>query len=155
MSLASDSGVGPFARLRAGASIDSGAYIGNFCELKSAHVGQGSNVCHLSYLGDADVGAQANIGAGTITCNYSEQCLYLAAVSTCIAVLWYCTLVMHKPTIECQLPGRICDPAHPKRLSARIVCAWREAALWHYGLMTCEDHHPDVAQQPACSSRAS
>ena len=72
MTLASNSGVGPFARLRAGASIDSGAYIGNFCELKSAHVGQGGNVCHLSYLGDADVGDRANIGAGTITCNYSE-----------------------------------------------------------------------------------
>lgn len=71
--LASNSGVGPFARLRAGASIDSGAYIGNFCELKGAHVGEGGNVCHLSYLGDADVGARANIGAGTITCNYSEH----------------------------------------------------------------------------------
>ena len=64
--------MGPYARLRAGAAIDSGAYIGNFVELKGAHVGQGGNVCHLSYLGDADVGARANIGAGTITCNYSE-----------------------------------------------------------------------------------
>ncbi len=72
VSLASNSGVGPFARLRAGASIDSGAYVGNFCELKGAHVGQGGNVCHLSYLGDADVGDRANIGAGTITCNYSN-----------------------------------------------------------------------------------
>ena len=70
--LASGSGVGPFARMRAGAAIDSGAYIGNFVELKGAHVGQGGNVCHLSYLGDADVGDRANIGAGTITCNYSE-----------------------------------------------------------------------------------
>ena len=58
--------------MRAGAAIDSGAYIGNFVELKGAHVGQGGNVCHLSYLGDADVGERANIGAGTITCNYSE-----------------------------------------------------------------------------------
>ena len=72
VSLASNSGVGPFARLRAGAAIDSGAYVGNFCELKGAHVGQGGNVCHLSYLGDADVGDRANIGAGTITCNYSK-----------------------------------------------------------------------------------
>ncbi len=72
VTLASNSGVGPFARLRAGASIDTGAYIGNFCELKSAHVGLGGSVCHLSYLGDADVGHSANIGAGTITCNYSE-----------------------------------------------------------------------------------
>ena len=70
--LASGSGVGPYARLRAGAAIDSGAYIGNFVELKGAHVGHGGNVCHLSYLGDADVGERANIGAGTITCNYSE-----------------------------------------------------------------------------------
>ena len=73
VTLASSSGVGPFARLRAGAAIDSGAYIGNFVELKGAHVGQGGNVCHLSYLGDADVGDRANIGAGTITCNYSEH----------------------------------------------------------------------------------
>ena len=70
--LASGSGVGPFARLRAGAAIDTGAYIGNFVELKGARVGQGGNVCHLSYLGDADVGDRANIGAGTITCNYSK-----------------------------------------------------------------------------------
>ena len=69
--LASGSGVGPFARMRAGAAIDTGAYIGNFVELKGAHVGQGGKVCHLSYLGDADVGERANIGAGTITCNYS------------------------------------------------------------------------------------
>ena len=81
VTLASSSGVGPFARLRAGAAIDTGAYIGNFVELKGAHVGQGGNVCHLSYLGDADVGDRANIGAGTITCNYSEH-TFLAAFFT-------------------------------------------------------------------------
>lgn len=96
VTLASNSGVGPFARLRAGASIDSGAYIGNFCELKSAHVGQGSNVCHLSYLGDADVGDRANIGAGTITCNYSELHCIVCAHQTSDNIMDFlaCALVM-------------------------------------------------------------
>jgi bifunctional N-acetylglucosamine-1-phosphate-uridyltransferase/glucosamine-1-phosphate-acetyltransferase GlmU-like protein len=70
--MAENSGVGPFARLRVGAVVESSAYVGNFCEVKAAHVGAGTNVCHLSYLGDAEVGENVNIGAGTITCNYSE-----------------------------------------------------------------------------------
>ncbi len=69
-SVADRSAVGPFARLRPGARIDVGAKIGNFVEIKSAHIGPGSAVSHLSYIGDATVGAKANIGAGTITCNY-------------------------------------------------------------------------------------
>lgn len=70
--MAENSGVGPFARLRVGAVVEANAYVGNFCEVKAAHVGAGTNVCHLSYLGDAEVGENVNIGAGTITCNYSE-----------------------------------------------------------------------------------
>jgi bifunctional UDP-N-acetylglucosamine pyrophosphorylase/glucosamine-1-phosphate N-acetyltransferase len=62
--------VGPFARLRPGADIGEGARIGNFVEIKNATIGQGAKVNHLSYVGDAAVGARANLGAGTITCNY-------------------------------------------------------------------------------------
>jgi bifunctional UDP-N-acetylglucosamine pyrophosphorylase/glucosamine-1-phosphate N-acetyltransferase len=62
--------VGPFARLRPGAVIGDGAHIGNFVEIKAATIAAGANVNHLSYVGDASVGAGSNIGAGTITCNY-------------------------------------------------------------------------------------
>jgi bifunctional UDP-N-acetylglucosamine pyrophosphorylase/glucosamine-1-phosphate N-acetyltransferase len=62
--------VGPFARLRPGARIASGARVGNFVEVKNATLGPGAKANHLSYLGDAEIGAEANIGAGTITCNY-------------------------------------------------------------------------------------
>ncbi|TVR83991.1 MAG: bifunctional UDP-N-acetylglucosamine diphosphorylase/glucosamine-1-phosphate N-acetyltransferase GlmU [Rhodospirillales bacterium] len=62
--------IGPFARLRPGASIDPDAHIGNFVEIKNATVEIGAKVNHLSYIGDARIGAGANIGAGTITCNY-------------------------------------------------------------------------------------
>ncbi|HEX7769921.1 MAG TPA: bifunctional UDP-N-acetylglucosamine diphosphorylase/glucosamine-1-phosphate N-acetyltransferase GlmU [Dokdonella sp.] len=62
--------IGPFARLRAGTELAPGARIGNFVETKKARFGDGSKANHLSYIGDADVGAGVNIGAGTITCNY-------------------------------------------------------------------------------------
>jgi bifunctional UDP-N-acetylglucosamine pyrophosphorylase/glucosamine-1-phosphate N-acetyltransferase len=62
--------VGPYARLRPGASIGADAHVGNFVEIKAAAIGPGAKVNHLSYVGDASVGAKANIGAGTITCNY-------------------------------------------------------------------------------------
>ncbi len=62
--------VGPFARLRPGARIGRAAHIGNFVEIKNAEVKAGAKVNHLSYIGDAEVGEKANIGAGTITCNY-------------------------------------------------------------------------------------
>jgi bifunctional UDP-N-acetylglucosamine pyrophosphorylase / glucosamine-1-phosphate N-acetyltransferase len=62
--------IGPFARLRPGAEIGEGARIGNFVEVKKSRVGKGAKANHLTYLGDAEVGEGANIGAGTITCNY-------------------------------------------------------------------------------------
>jgi bifunctional UDP-N-acetylglucosamine pyrophosphorylase/glucosamine-1-phosphate N-acetyltransferase len=62
--------IGPFARLRPNNHLKAGARIGNFVELKKSTVGEGTKAMHLSYLGDAKIGAKSNIGAGTITCNY-------------------------------------------------------------------------------------
>ena len=62
--------VGPFARLRPGTVLADGVHVGNFVETKNARVGVGSKANHLTYLGDADIGAGVNVGAGTITCNY-------------------------------------------------------------------------------------
>jgi bifunctional UDP-N-acetylglucosamine pyrophosphorylase/glucosamine-1-phosphate N-acetyltransferase len=62
--------IGPFARLRPGSKIGRQAKIGNFVETKNTHLGDGAKASHLSYLGDAEIGEKANIGAGTITCNY-------------------------------------------------------------------------------------
>jgi bifunctional UDP-N-acetylglucosamine pyrophosphorylase/glucosamine-1-phosphate N-acetyltransferase len=62
--------IGPYARLRPGTRLDTGVRIGNFVETKAAHLERGVKVNHLSYVGDAHVGANSNLGAGTITCNY-------------------------------------------------------------------------------------
>ncbi|MGV6807602.1 MAG: bifunctional UDP-N-acetylglucosamine diphosphorylase/glucosamine-1-phosphate N-acetyltransferase GlmU, partial [bacterium] len=62
--------IGPFARLRPGTVLGKDTKVGNFVETKKAHVGSGSKINHLSYVGDAEIGENANIGAGTITCNY-------------------------------------------------------------------------------------
>ena len=62
--------VGPYARLRPGTILKSGSKIGNFVEIKKSTVGKNSKVNHLSYVGDSSIGKSANIGAGTITCNY-------------------------------------------------------------------------------------
>jgi bifunctional UDP-N-acetylglucosamine pyrophosphorylase/glucosamine-1-phosphate N-acetyltransferase len=62
--------VGPFARMRPGAELADGVHIGNFVEVKNSRLGKGSKANHLTYLGDSDVGAGVNVGAGTITCNY-------------------------------------------------------------------------------------
>jgi bifunctional UDP-N-acetylglucosamine pyrophosphorylase/glucosamine-1-phosphate N-acetyltransferase len=62
--------IGPFARLRPGVQLADGVRIGNFVEVKAASIGEGSKVNHLSYIGDAQVGADVNVGAGSITCNY-------------------------------------------------------------------------------------
>ena len=69
-SISSGCSVGPFARLRPGAVMGAGAKVGNFVEMKQATLGEGAKINHLSYVGDATIGARANIGAGTITCNY-------------------------------------------------------------------------------------
>lgn len=62
--------IGPYARLRPGTLVGNDAHIGNFVELKNTEVGKGAKINHLSYIGDASVGPKANVGAGTITCNY-------------------------------------------------------------------------------------
>lgn len=69
-SIASGARIGPYARLRPGAEIGPDAHIGNFVEVKKAVIGKGAKANHLTYIGDARVGAGSNIGAGTITCNY-------------------------------------------------------------------------------------
>jgi bifunctional UDP-N-acetylglucosamine pyrophosphorylase / glucosamine-1-phosphate N-acetyltransferase len=70
-----DSGamIGPFARLRPGTHVKQGAKVGNFVEVKNSEIGTGSKVNHLSYIGDCTIGSKANIGAGTITCNYDGK----------------------------------------------------------------------------------
>jgi len=68
--ISSGAQVGPFARLRPGAVMEEGSFVGNFVEMKKATLGKGAKASHLSYIGDATVGEHANIGAGTITCNY-------------------------------------------------------------------------------------
>ncbi len=65
-----DAIIGPYARLRPGTVVEARAHVGNFVELKATTLGEGAKANHLAYLGDATIGAGANIGAGTITCNY-------------------------------------------------------------------------------------
>ena len=72
--------LGPYARLRPGAEIGAKAKIGNFVEVKKARFGAGAKANHLSYIGDAEVGAGANIGAGTITCNYDGFFKYVTKI---------------------------------------------------------------------------
>jgi len=78
--VASGAIVGPYARLRPGAKIGEQAHVGNFVEVKNATIGTGAKANHLSYLGDGDVGAGANIGAGTIFCNYDGFFKYRTVV---------------------------------------------------------------------------
>ena len=68
--------VGPFAHLRPGTVLEADCKVGNFVETKKARLGQGAKASHLSYLGDADIGPECNIGAGTITCNYDGKHKY-------------------------------------------------------------------------------
>jgi bifunctional UDP-N-acetylglucosamine pyrophosphorylase / glucosamine-1-phosphate N-acetyltransferase len=78
--IASGCEVGPYARLRPGTVLEEKAKIGNFVEVKKARLGKGAKANHLSYIGDADVGAKANIGAGTITCNYDGYFKYQTVI---------------------------------------------------------------------------
>jgi bifunctional UDP-N-acetylglucosamine pyrophosphorylase/glucosamine-1-phosphate N-acetyltransferase len=72
--------VGPYARLRPGTQLAEGVHVGNFVELKNSQVGAGSKINHLSYVGDATIGAMVNIGAGTITCNYDGANKYRTVI---------------------------------------------------------------------------
>ena len=62
--------VGPFARLRPDTELEADVHVGNFVEVKKSRIAAGSKANHLTYIGDADIGRQVNVGAGTITCNY-------------------------------------------------------------------------------------
>jgi bifunctional UDP-N-acetylglucosamine pyrophosphorylase/glucosamine-1-phosphate N-acetyltransferase len=86
--------VGPFSHLRPGSDIGEGAHVGNFVETKKIRLGAGSKANHLTYLGDAEIGAGVNIGAGTITCNYDgahkhktiiEDGVFIGSDSTLVA----------------------------------------------------------------------
>src|SRR5580693_7829541 len=86
--------VGPFSHLRPGSEIGEGAHVGNFVETKKIKLGKGSKANHLTYLGDAEIGAGVNVGAGTITCNYDgvhkhktviEDGVFIGSDSTLVA----------------------------------------------------------------------
>ncbi len=79
-SVGDDVAVGPFARLRPGTRLGEKSKVGNFCEVKQADVGPGAKINHLTYVGDAVIGAGANLGAGTITCNYDGFAKHLTEV---------------------------------------------------------------------------
>ena len=86
--------IGPYSHLRPGSEIGEAAHVGNFVETKKIKLGKGSKANHLTYLGDADIGAGVNIGAGTITCNYDgvhkhttviEDGVFIGSDSTLVA----------------------------------------------------------------------
>jgi bifunctional UDP-N-acetylglucosamine pyrophosphorylase/glucosamine-1-phosphate N-acetyltransferase len=68
--LEDDVDIGPFSHLRAGAHLESGVHLGNYVEVKASRIGRRSKAGHFSYIGDADIGEDVNVGAGTVTCNY-------------------------------------------------------------------------------------
>ena len=72
--------IGPFARLRPGTTLDEAVQVGNFVEIKNSHIGKGSKISHLSYIGDTQMGKSVNVGAGTITCNYDGANKYKTIV---------------------------------------------------------------------------
>jgi bifunctional UDP-N-acetylglucosamine pyrophosphorylase/glucosamine-1-phosphate N-acetyltransferase len=78
--VAENARIGPYARLRPGAEVGQGAHVGNFVELKATRLGAGAKANHLAYLGDADIGAGSNIGAGTITCNFDGHLKHRTAI---------------------------------------------------------------------------
>ncbi|HLB27400.1 MAG TPA: hypothetical protein VJN32_07090 [Dehalococcoidia bacterium] len=71
--LSSGVDVGPFSHLRPGSRLEAGVHVGNFVEVKASRLGRGTKVGHFSYVGDAEVGEEVNIGAGTVTCNYDGE----------------------------------------------------------------------------------
>ena len=84
--IGANTSVGPFARLRPGTQLGSDVRIGNFVELKAADIADGAKISHLSYVGDASVGSEANIGAGTITCNYDGYLKYKTTIGNGVFV---------------------------------------------------------------------
>jgi bifunctional UDP-N-acetylglucosamine pyrophosphorylase/glucosamine-1-phosphate N-acetyltransferase len=94
--VASGALLGPYSHLRPGSDIGEGAHVGNFVETKKVKLGRGSKANHLTYLGDAEIGAGVNVGAGTITCNYDgvhkhmtviEDGVFVGSDSTLVAPL--------------------------------------------------------------------
>ena len=95
-SIATGAIIGPYSHIRPGSEIGEGAHVGNFVETKKAHLGRGSKANHLTYLGDVEIGAGVNVGAGTITCNYDgvnkhktviEDGVFVGSDSTLVAPL--------------------------------------------------------------------
>ncbi len=78
--------IGPFARLRPGADIGANVHVGNFVEVKNAKLGEGAKANHLTYIGDAEIGAKTNIGAGTITANYDGFDKYRTVVGKGVSI---------------------------------------------------------------------
>ena len=85
--------IGPYARFRPGNYLGANTKVGNFVELKKATVGEGSKINHLSYVGDATLGARVNVGAGTITCNYDGANKYQTVIGDGVFVGSNCSLV--------------------------------------------------------------
>ncbi|WP_386691853.1 MULTISPECIES: bifunctional UDP-N-acetylglucosamine diphosphorylase/glucosamine-1-phosphate N-acetyltransferase GlmU [unclassified Lonepinella] len=87
------SSIGPFSRLRPGAELSAETHIGNFVEIKKANIGKGSKVNHLTYVGDAEIGANVNVGAGVITCNYDGANKFKTVIGDNVFVGSDCQLV--------------------------------------------------------------
>ncbi|OXS99091.1 UDP-N-acetylglucosamine diphosphorylase/glucosamine-1-phosphate N-acetyltransferase [Notoacmeibacter marinus] len=85
--------IGPFARLRPGAELADKAKVGNFCEVKKSRIGEGAKVNHLTYIGDAEIGARSNIGAGTVTCNYDGYAKHRTTIGEDVFVGTHTSLV--------------------------------------------------------------
>ncbi|GIV12732.1 MAG: hypothetical protein KatS3mg021_1014 [Fimbriimonadales bacterium] len=85
--------VGPFAHIRPGTVLKQGVRVGDFVEIKNTQVGEGTKVLHLTYLGDAIVGQECNIGAGTITCNYDGQRKHQTVIGNRVFVGSHATLI--------------------------------------------------------------
>ncbi len=91
--IGADAHIGPFARLRPGAELAAHTHVGNFVEIKNSVVGEASKINHLSYIGDSDVGARVNIGAGVITCNYDGAYKHRTTIGNDVFVGSDCQLV--------------------------------------------------------------
>jgi bifunctional UDP-N-acetylglucosamine pyrophosphorylase/glucosamine-1-phosphate N-acetyltransferase len=79
-SIANRAQIGPWCHIRPGSAIEDDVHLGNFVETKKTRMGKGAKANHLSYLGDADVGAKVNVGCGTITCNYDGYAKYRTVI---------------------------------------------------------------------------